>query len=121
MAVMNELLEPLVVIGLFLLRLAVPLAITLLIGYLLRRLDARWELETQSHSHTVATEEPAAVQQPCWEDKECSARRRSRCPARGLANIPCWLARLRVENRMPAECTGCVRFTAGTVAQTAPG
>jgi hypothetical protein len=117
MAIMDELLEPLVVIGLFLLRLAVPLAITLFIGHLLRRLDARWETETQSHSDTVATQEPAAVQQPCWEAKECSAR----CPACRLTDIPCWLARLRVENRLPAECTRCVRFTSGTVAQTAPG
>lgn len=121
MAVMNELLEPLVVIGLFLLRLAVPLAITLILGYLLRRLDARWESETQSYSDTVATEEPAAVQQTCWEAKECSPRRRSRCPACRLAYIPCWLARLRVENRLPAECTTCVRFTSRTVPQTAPG
>jgi len=118
---MNELPEPLIVIGLFLLRLAVPLAITLIIGHLLRRLDARWQTETQSHSDTVATEEPAAVQQPCWEAKECSARRRSRCPGCRLTDIPCWLARLRVENRLPAECTACVRFTSGTVAQAAPG
>ena len=121
MAVMNELLEPLAIIGLFLLRLAVPLAITLIIGYPLHRLDARWESEIQSHPDTVATKEPAAVQQPCWEDKGCSARRRSRCPACRLTDIPCWLARLRVENRLPAECSACVRFTSGTVAQAVPG
>jgi hypothetical protein len=36
------------VIGLFILRLGVPLAITLAIGYWLRRLDAKWQAEAQA-------------------------------------------------------------------------
>ena len=37
-----------IILGMFLLRLAVPLAITLLVGYLLHRLDARWQAEAQA-------------------------------------------------------------------------
>jgi hypothetical protein len=34
-----------IIFGLFMLRLAVPLAMVLLVGYCLRRLDERWQAE----------------------------------------------------------------------------
>jgi hypothetical protein len=41
----NLLKETLIVVGMFLLRLGVPLGITLAVGHWLRRMDARWEAE----------------------------------------------------------------------------
>jgi hypothetical protein len=52
------------VLGLFLLRLGVPLAITLIIGYWLRRLDDRWQAEAAQECERLAhfkTEEKQAM------------------------------------------------------------
>ncbi len=47
---MDELPEVLVVVGMFILRLGVPLMIVVAVGYLLRRLDSRWEAEAQAET-----------------------------------------------------------------------
>lgn len=44
---MDLLLAELTVIGFFILRLAVPILLLLLVSYLLSRVDARWEGEWQ--------------------------------------------------------------------------
>jgi len=36
------------VVGIFVLRLGLPLAITLAVGYWLRQLDAKWQVEAQA-------------------------------------------------------------------------
>ena len=43
--------EMLGMVGLFLLRIAVPIAITALIVYGLRRLDAKWQAEAEAEAH----------------------------------------------------------------------
>lgn len=45
---MESLYAAAVVLGFFLLRLGVPLLISLLIGYFLHRLDARWQAEAEA-------------------------------------------------------------------------
>jgi hypothetical protein len=44
---MDTLLDILVILGMFFLRLGVPLLLVVGVGYLLRRLDARWEAEAR--------------------------------------------------------------------------
>lgn len=46
---MSELLATLSVVGLFLIRLGLPLLILVLVSYGLHRLDARWQQEAQVH------------------------------------------------------------------------
>ncbi len=46
---MEWLTQGLVILGLFILRLGVPLAIILAVGYGLRRLDAKWQAEAELH------------------------------------------------------------------------
>jgi hypothetical protein len=107
--------EILVIVGMFLLRLGLPLAITVVVGYALRRLDAKWE--TEALTQQQAEELPAAVQKlkpadpPCWERKGCSEERRAHCPARELWYIPCWAAQLRVTGQLPAACHDCELFS----------
>ena len=105
----------LIVVGMFVLRLGVPLAITLGIGYSLRRLDAKWEAEAQANRDRAAV--PAEVkalktsEQPCWEVKGCDEAQRAECPACRLLDIPCWVARLRTTGWLPIECQGCELFS----------
>ncbi len=46
---MDGLLEIAVIIGMFVLRLGVPLLITLLVGVWLRRLDDKWQAEAEAY------------------------------------------------------------------------
>lgn len=107
---MDQLLGPLVIVGLFLLRLGVPLAVTLAVGYLLRRLDAKWEAEESARTETVPGERQAAARQPCWTVIRCGKVQRADCPAHKSPRLPCWLARLQAENRLPSGCPSCLMF-----------
>jgi hypothetical protein len=106
--------EILAVTGIFLLRLGVPLLITLAVGYGLRRLDARWQAEAQARleQEEVPAELKALArpEQPCWEIKGCDEASRARCPACKTLDIPCWVARLRATGQLPAACHNCDLF-----------
>jgi hypothetical protein len=124
----DELLEVTAVVGLFILRLGAPLAITLAVGYWLRRLDAKWEAESlarqaaDSSVEEVATESVRELfekpEQPCWIVKNCPASARERCPVSHHPAIPCWMARLRVEGRLTTNCYGCELFAPMRVVQS---
>ena len=57
---MDGLLHVVVIVGMFILRLGVPLLITLLVAYWLRRLDGKWEAEARARQET----EPTPVEEP---------------------------------------------------------
>lgn len=107
-------------IVLFLIRLGIPLAITFLIAWGLRRLDARWQAEADARQLTAdvavgmvapqAVMAPAARQQPCWEYRHCTESQRSGCAACALSDLPCWMARLRTEGSLPGRCYTCQYF-----------
>jgi hypothetical protein len=110
--------EVLVVIGLFLLRLGVPVLVTVVIAYLLHRLDARWETEAKARmveavqpgekiSAGLKALKPA---RPCWEQKGCKEEVRAKCPACKALDIPCWAAKLRATGQLPAACHNCAMF-----------
>ena len=96
------------------------MAITLAIGYGLRRLDAKWEAEASAQWEREGI--PAELEalktgeRPCWEIKGCDEDSRARCPACKAWDIPCWVARLRASGRLPAECHNCALFALGAAA-----
>lgn len=117
---MNVILETLALTVLFVLRLGIPIAVTVLIAWGLRRLDARWQAEAaaQQSSRAVAAGDldaaaitsPLAAEQPCWELNNCAEVQRGNCPACAALDIPCWMARLRADGKLPARCYGCALF-----------
>lgn len=114
---MDQLFEALIVAGMFLVRLGVPLAITLAIAYALRRLDIRWQAEAMKARHPAQ----ALLEEPCWTQKGCDPKRRTLCPAFQRPDLPCWRARHLVEGRLPSECQTCGRFALGQVAYGSTG
>jgi len=106
---MDGVLETLVIIGMFVLRLGVPFLIVLAVGYLLRRLDTRWEAEAQAEAQ-MRREMEASQQVPCWEEKGCPPEDYTLCPGYQYSHLPCWLARLRAQSRLPADCPDCPRY-----------
>ena len=117
-----DLLEPAVYIGgLFILRLGVPLAIIMLIGYGLRKLDAKWQAEAQAqleaeqaakqHKAEPDLEFYTVIDPPCWVQKNCPETIKLGCPALRAPDIPCWMARYRAEGAIPDKCYACKLFS----------
>jgi len=106
-------LEILAVVALLILRLGVPLAITLAFAYALRRLDVRWQAKAIKPQKSPIQ---PLLQEPCWVQKGCDLSRRARCPAFQHSDFPCWTARRLREGQLPVECYTCKRFSPGQVA-----
>jgi flagellar biogenesis protein FliO len=52
---METIYATLIVFGFFFLRLMIPLALVLAVGYFLHRLDAKWEAEAVAHRRQLAS------------------------------------------------------------------
>lgn len=120
--------EAAIVLGLFILRLGIPLAITLAVGYGLRRLDSRWQAEALARqaeavlARQQSGPEPAVemfkiISRPCWVLKQCPEATYTMCPACRYSELPCWLARFRTEGRLSHACYQCDMFTAEKIAR----
>jgi hypothetical protein len=98
----------------FVVRLAIPLLVTMLIVYALRRLDARWQAEAQQRGEGATAAAPhealAVSTAPCWQVRRCPPQRRDRCPAYLRPNLNCWAARNQAEGRLPDRCLTCILF-----------
>ncbi len=106
---MDGLPEWVAVLGLTLLRLGLPIAITLLAGYWLARLDAKWQAEEQQRQEQARAEAEMPARVPCWEVKGCAPETREKCPAYQAA-APCWIALRQADGRMPERCFTCPVF-----------
>lgn len=123
---MVELQHLLILLGLFLLRIGVPLAITLGLGYVLIRLDERWKAEAQAEREAREEREervparrptvlarqitPAVASPPCWQVKDCDPVQRITCPAWNRPELPCWLAHMKADGALPDRCPECTLF-----------
>jgi hypothetical protein len=117
---MDSVFEVVAVAGLLLVRLGIPLAVTVFITWSLRRLDARWQAEAEARQATaevtagrvapVAFKAPQAVATPCWQLRHCSEATRATCTAAKETALPCWMARLRADGRLPVPCYSCALF-----------
>jgi hypothetical protein len=112
--------EIVAVSALFILRLGIPLAVIVLITWGLKRLDGRWQADAEARHVSeavtlgqitaLATKAPLALEKPCWEYTNCSETKRACCAAFADSSLPCWMARLRSDGRLPGGCYGCALF-----------
>jgi hypothetical protein len=87
--------------GLFL-RFGLPVLITVLAVYFLRKLDERWQKE--SESRLLPVEKPE-----CWKTNRCAEEVRENCPG-FLSPLPCWQARRLPNGYLRQECFTCPIF-----------
>jgi hypothetical protein len=90
-----------VVIGL-LLRLAIPIAATLLVIYILRKLDKRWQAEAE-------LQPPGVEKTECWKIKGCSPEQVKNCTA-ASAPLPCWQVKRQPNGYLNEDCLSCPVF-----------
>jgi len=85
-----------------LIRLAIPIALTALLIFFLRKLDARWQTEAQPLE--------LALQKPeCWKINNCSSAQRTNCVGAKSA-LPCWQAYRLPNGYLREECLTCKVF-----------
>jgi len=86
-----------------LLRVGIPVALTIVAFYLLRRLDERWQKE-------AGTLPPIPRGKPCWEIKGCSPQAKKNCPAAAQPKVPCWQVFRSKDGVLKEACLGCDVF-----------
>lgn len=90
-----------VLAGLFL-RLAIPIAGTVILIYFLRKLDAQWQTETE-------LPQPSAQKVECWRIKGCAPEQQANCAA-ASSPLPCWQVHRRPNGYLREECISCGVF-----------
>jgi len=90
------------IIGGFILRLAIPIAATILIVFLLRKLDARWQAEAELN--------PLPIDKPeCWKITGCTPEQMENCEA-VASSLPCWQVHRLPNGYLHEECLTCEVF-----------
>jgi|SRR6266498_1138216 len=92
-----------ILIGLFV-RLALPIAVTMLAIYLLRKLDSHWQEQAEYELN-----QPVAEKVQCWDLKNCPIEKRKTCRAPTSAQ-PCWQVNRLPNGYLREECLICVIF-----------
>ncbi len=85
-----------------LLRLAIPIAGTMILVYFLRKLDAHWKTEAQLPPTPAQKAE-------CWKVKGCSAAEKKDCPA-AASPLPCWQVFRQPNGYLQEGCISCPVF-----------
>ncbi len=106
---MSEVLQALVVLLMFALRVGVPISITLAFGYWLEK-----KLRPQEEpvpDRLLRTAEPSRmIGRHCWDLHHCGAAHRAQCAASRHPDLPCWLA-LQVEGfKLREQCFTCALY-----------
>jgi hypothetical protein len=89
-----------------LLRIAIPIAVTIILVFIFKRLDERWKNAADSDgAATVRT-----INVGCWDIKRCSAEMRAQCKAYAHQDTPCWQVFREDDGMLPERCLGCDIF-----------
>ena len=87
--------------GLFL-RFALPIVGTIILVYLLRKLDAHWQAEAELTPVNIEKVE-------CWKVKGCSEEQRKNCVG-AATPLPCWQVHRQPNGYLQEKCISCEVF-----------
>ncbi len=90
-----------------LLRLAIPIFITALVVFFLRRLDEDWRAESKARA-------PRVRKPKCWEIRGCTPEERADCEA-AASPLPCWQYKRLPNGYLRDECLDCEVFIGTSV------
>ena len=109
----QDLIDGVVIIFMFVLRIGVPIALTLAFGYWLEKklsLPAEEHKPEQIAQPRVTRSDGKIIQLRCWDVKRCDATRRAQCAALKHPELPCWLALQAEGNKVREDCFTCVMY-----------
>jgi hypothetical protein len=93
-----------------LIRFGVPVTATMLLVLFLRRLDMRWQQETEARCSREDGRPPLFQQIRCWATKDCAPEKRERCPAYMQQVQPCWQTFRSEGGHLREDCLECDVF-----------
>jgi hypothetical protein len=85
-----------------LIRLAIPIAGTIVLIYVLRKLDAHWQAEAE-----LAPVPAEKVE--CWKIKGCSEEAQKNCTG-AASPLPCWQVQRESNGYLQEKCISCEVF-----------
>lgn len=103
------------IILLVLLRVVLPVAVTITIIYVFKRLDERWKREAD----LVNADFVKVGNIGCWEINQCPTEQRASCKAYNNPDKPCWQVFRDKNGRLQERCIGCDIFHQAPVPLTA--
>lgn len=116
---MQEFMDSLIILLLILLRIGLPLGLTLLVG---RWLERKLRLPTDEERPHVGTRlvrsDRSMRVNPlhCWDIAHCTPTERAQCAAYRRPDLPCWLA-IQVEgSKVRQECFTCELYSPQEIA-----
>ncbi len=86
-----------------LLRIGIPLVISGVLFFFLKRLDERWQKQAR-----ILPLVPAGKR--CWEINGCAPSKKKQCPAFAQPNLPCWQVFRGKDGTLKETCLGCAVF-----------
>jgi hypothetical protein len=104
---MDTLTSILAILAGLLLRFAIPVTGTLILIFLLRKLDAHWQAEAEVAPVTIEKVE-------CWQVKGCSEEQRKNCTG-ATSPLPCWQVHRRPNGYLQERCISCEVFISAPV------
>lgn len=107
---MDELIATLVIIGGLLLRIGIPVGVTAILVYALRRLDQSWQREAQQATKSETRKTSLFAQIHCWGTHKCPQGDRDECPAFLENNQPCWQVFRDGFGDLRQKCLDCPVF-----------
>ncbi len=110
---MDTLTSMLAVLTGVLLRLAVPIGLTALVVFFLRKLDARWQAEAELEKRMLVNDEI-----PCWKEQGFSV---DEIKLKAVANgQPCWQTHRLSNGYLREECLDCDVFLSAPIPNPKP-
>jgi hypothetical protein len=118
----QDVIDGLVILAMFFLRIGVPVIVTLGVGYWLEKKLRPADTQTAQREIRRGTIIPSprvsrragssSVQAvPCWDVKHCDPVAREQCAAYKRPDLPCWLALQAAGGKVRAECADCELYT----------
>ena len=99
---MQTLISVLSILAGLLIRLAIPIVLTAILIFFLRKLDARWQAEAPAPELDIQ-------KMDCWKIKGCPPEQVVNCAAR-TSQVPCWQVFRSPNGYLREECLTCEVF-----------
>lgn len=93
-----------------LIRIGLPLLLTVVLVWALRRLDARWQADAKRISEASSQNIIQIQAQRCWELRNCAPLLRENCLAFKKPHIPCWQHFRNGRGELREMCLDCEVF-----------
>jgi hypothetical protein len=92
------------------LRFVIPIGLTSLLVWWLRRLDVRWQAESRQQQVRVINASEIARSPRCWEVRNCPPERMAECLAHNRPDAPCWQIFRDEDGNLRTACLSCPVF-----------